>query len=104
MTPNTPPKPPVERRGLSRSANTALAVLTGSVGCLTIVITGAAMFLGLWVDGKFDSKPWFTLGIMLLSLPLSLYVMFTVVRWTTSRMTFENANKKSNTKKGKNID
>ncbi len=82
----------------------ALAVLTANVGCLTVLITVAAMFLGLWLDGRFASKPWFTLGIMLLSLPISLYVMFFVVRWTTSKMSLEDVQKKSASKKGKDLD
>lgn len=86
------------------SRNMALAVLTANVGCLTVLITVAAMFLGLWLDSSLGSKPWFTLGIMLLSLPVSLYVMFFVVRWTTSKMSLEDVQKKSASKKGKDLD
>jgi len=82
----------------------ALAVLTANVGCLTVLITIGAMFLGLWLDSRFSSKPWFTLGIMLLSLPVSLYVMFFVVRWTTSKMSLEDVHKKTIRQHGKNLD
>lgn len=100
MSSKRPTKP--ERGRYSR--NMALAVLTANVGCLTVVITVTAMFLGLWLDSSLGSKPWFTLGIMLLSLPVSLYVMFFVVRWTTSKMSLEDVQKKSASKKGKDLD
>jgi F0F1-type ATP synthase assembly protein I len=100
VSPKRPSRP--HRGGYSR--NIALAVLTANVGCLTVLITIAAMFLGLWLDGRFSSKPWFTLGIMLLSLPVSLYVMFFVVRWTTSKMSLEDAQKKTIRQKGNDLD
>jgi len=82
----------------------ALAVLTGNVGCLTVLITLAALFTGLWLDGLFGSKPWITLALMGLSLPVSLFVMFTIVRWTTSRMSFEDVQKQAAERKGSHLD
>ena len=82
----------------------ALAVLTSSVGCLTVLITLGALFLGLWLDAQFGSKPWFTLVIIGVSLPISLYAMFFVVRWTTSKMKFEDVKKKFARQKGTDRD
>ncbi|MGH2583216.1 MAG: AtpZ/AtpI family protein [Anaerolineales bacterium] len=73
----------------------ALAVLTANVGCLTVIITLSAVFAGLWLDNTFGSKPWLTLGLVGLSLPVSLFMMFFVVRWTTSKMSFEDVQKKT---------
>ncbi len=77
------------------SLNAALAVLTASVGFLTVLIIAVAMLAGLWLDSVFSSKPWFTLGLIALSLPTSLFAMFYVVRWTTSKMSLKDLPAKS---------
>ena len=63
-----------------------LTVVTGLVGCITIVITVAALVLGLWLDARFDTRPTLTLILTLGSLPVTLIVMFFAVRKTTNRM------------------
>ena len=63
----------------------ALAVALGLVGCLTLVILFAALFSGLWLDNQFDSKPVFTVGLLIVSVPVTLVVMFWVVRKVTAR-------------------
>lgn len=82
----------------------ALAVLTANVGCLTVLIIAAAMLSGLWLDGVFSSKPWFTLGLIALSLPVSIFAMFFVVRWTTSKMQLKDFPTKSVSKKEIDLD
>lgn len=86
------------------SRNMTLAVLTGNVGCLTVLITLSAVFGGLWLDAQFGSKPWLTLILVGLSLPVSLFVMFFVVRWTTSKMSFEHMQKKAARQKEDDLD
>lgn len=63
-----------------------LTVVTGLVGCITIVITIAALLLGLWLDARFGTRPTLTLVLTLGSLPVTLIVMFFAVRETTNRM------------------
>jgi len=60
--------------------NLAMTVLVGQVGCLTLVIIMAALFGGLYLDNRFGSRPWFTLGLLLGSIPVSLAVMIFVSR------------------------
>jgi len=69
-----------------RALNLTLAAVTSLVGCITVVITIAALILGLWLDAQFDTRPRLTLVTTLVSLPLSLVTMYFVTRWTTSRM------------------
>jgi ABC-type transport system involved in cytochrome c biogenesis permease subunit len=92
----------LERSGYS--LNAGLAVLTASVGFLTVLIIAVAMFAGLWLDSVFSSKPWFTLGFIALSLPTSLFAMFYVVRWTTSKMSLKDVQTKSVPSKGPDLD
>jgi len=65
---------------------TLLIVLVGQVGCLTLVIILASVMAGLWLDGYFHTKPWFTLALLLAGIPLSVLLMLQVARRTLSRL------------------
>lgn len=66
--------------------NITLAAVAGQVGCLTLVIVLAALFGGLWLDNYFQTKPMFTIVLMVASIPVTLVLMFWVVRAATSRL------------------
>ncbi len=68
------------------SLNLLLVGLVGQVGCLTMVIILAAVLGGLALDAKFGTKPWFTAGLLVVSIPISLVTMFFVARKATARM------------------
>ncbi|HLE13112.1 MAG TPA: AtpZ/AtpI family protein [Anaerolineales bacterium] len=68
-----------------RSLNLTLALVTGQVGCLTIVIIFAALFIGRWLDTQFGSSPLFTIVLMVGSVPITLILMFWVVKSVTAR-------------------
>lgn len=64
----------------------ALAAVTGQVGCLTVVIIIAALLLGIWLDNLLGISPWMTLILLIVSMPITLILMFRVARAATSRM------------------
>jgi MFS-type transporter involved in bile tolerance (Atg22 family) len=66
--------------------NLTLAAVAGQVGCLTLVIVIAALFGGLWLDARFGTKPIFTVGLVIASVPVTLAGMIWIVRVTTSRI------------------
>lgn len=66
--------------------NLTLAAVAGQVGCLTLVIVIAALFGGLWLDARFGTKPMFTVGLVIASVPVTLLGMIWIVRVTTSRI------------------
>jgi MFS-type transporter involved in bile tolerance (Atg22 family) len=66
--------------------NLTLAGLAGQVGCLTLVIILGAVFLGLWLDAHFQTRPWLTIGLVVVSIPISLGLMFFVVRKAVARI------------------
>lgn len=66
--------------------NMTLAVVAGQVGCLTLVIVLLALFSGLWLDSRLDTRPMFTIGLMIMSIPITLVVMVGIVRAATSRL------------------
>jgi len=74
-----------EQKGRS-ILNTFLIVMIGQVGCLTLVIILASVFGGLWLDRTFDTKPVFTLALLLAGIPVSVFVMLFVARKTLARL------------------
>jgi F0F1-type ATP synthase assembly protein I len=66
--------------------NLTLAAVAGQVGFLTLCIVLVSLFGGLWLDKRFDSKPIFTVVLMLASVPVTIIMMFWVVRNATARI------------------
>jgi hypothetical protein len=68
--------PPESNAGSpSRVKNITYAVLAAQGGCFTLVIIFVALFIGLWLDAQAGQRGPFTIGLLLLSIPLSLFVM-----------------------------
>jgi len=67
------------------SFSIALAVALGLVGCLTLVILFLALYGGKWLDEQLGSTPIFAVGLLIASVPVTLVVMFWVVRRVTAR-------------------
>lgn len=44
-------------------------------GCLTIILILGAIFLGQQLDRWFGTEPWLLLTLLLISIPLSLFMM-----------------------------
>lgn len=66
--------------------NTLLVVMIGQVGCLTLVVILASVFLGLWLDSTFGTKPMFTLILLFAGIPLSVVLMLFVSRKTLAKL------------------
>jgi hypothetical protein len=74
--------------------NLTLAAVASQVGCLTLLVIFAALFAGLWLDNRFDTaKPIFTIALLIGSVPVTLVMMFWVVKTSTSRIS-QDAEKK----------
>jgi F0F1-type ATP synthase assembly protein I len=67
--------------------NLALAAAAGQAGCSTLILVFLALFAGMFLDARFNTHPIFTLGLVLLSIPVSLYAMVRLVLSTVSRIT-----------------
>lgn len=55
--------------------NMALASVAGQAGCLSVMIIFMALFAGMFLDSRLNTHPVLTLGLVLLSVPVSLYAM-----------------------------
>ena len=74
MVSNENPKP----KNVQYALNLGLAGVAGQVGFLTLVIVFAALFGGLWLDRRFETKPLFTILLLIGSVPVTIFVMFRV--------------------------
>jgi len=73
-----------KNKGNTRSL--VIAALVGQVGVLTLVIVLAAVFGGLALDAKFDTKPWFTIGLLVVSIPVSILSMIYLVKKVVAKI------------------
>lgn len=71
---------------LQRAYNLTLAGIAGQVGFLTLGVIFLALFGGLWLDKTMNSKPMFTILFLAASVPVTLFLMFRVVKTATSRI------------------
>ena len=77
-----------EQKGRS-ALTTLLIVLVGQVGCLTLIIILASVFVGMWLDNIFGTKPVITLVLLFAGIPISVLVMLLVARRTLARIKAE---------------
>lgn len=73
-------------KGSQYALNLTMAAVAGQAGCLTLVIIFIALGAGLWLDSRFDTKPIFTVVLMVGSVPVTLFSMIKVVQRATSRI------------------
>ncbi|MBK8022123.1 MAG: AtpZ/AtpI family protein [Chloroflexi bacterium] len=72
-TPPDPTRPPEEP--LTRAANLGYAAVAGQAGCFTLAIIIVALLIGIWLDARMGTRGPFTIGLLLMSIPLSLFLM-----------------------------
>lgn len=70
----------------STSLSVVIGVVLGQVGILTLIIVIGALFIGQWLDNLLATRPVFTIGLMIASVPVTLLMMFWVVRQATARL------------------
>lgn len=63
-----------------------MATLAAQGGCFTLILVIGALLLGLWLDAQMGLRGPFTIGLLLLSVPLSLFVMVRVAMSAIQRI------------------
>jgi F0F1-type ATP synthase assembly protein I len=66
---------------------TAVTMTVVWVAGLTLGVIFLALFAGILLDKFLDTKPLFTILLMVASIPLTIYLTLRVVRSATSRIT-----------------
>ncbi len=61
-----------------RTRNLGMAGIAGLAGLVTVVIVVGGLLLGLWLDSRLGLRGPFTVGLVLLSIPFSLFVMLRI--------------------------
>ncbi len=72
-----------------RFINLSLVGIVSQVGCLTLLIIVLALFGGMYIDNRFQTKPWYTIGLLIASVPVSLVIMIFLVRAAIKKMKLE---------------
>lgn len=67
--------------------NLSLAALAALAGFVSVVIILVALFLGLWLDHLLGQRALFTIGLLVLSVPVSLYTMLRIVMGSVDKIT-----------------
>lgn len=80
---NLPTPNPDRKRNVT---NMALVVFTGQVGCSTLVIVLIALLGGMALDNLLNTKPWITVALVVISVPVSLYIMFQFASKTIAKI------------------
>lgn len=62
------------------------AIMAGQSGCGSVALIIGMLLGGLWLDSLLDTRPAFTLVLLLLSIPLSLGLMLYMVLGATSKI------------------
>jgi hypothetical protein len=70
----------------SRVKNLTLAAMAGQAGCASLVLIVIALLVGIWLDARFGVRGPFTVGLLLLSIPLSLFVMVRIALGTIKQI------------------
>jgi F0F1-type ATP synthase assembly protein I len=85
-----------EEKSRKQSAfNITLVAVVGQVGCLTTLIVLTALFIGIWLDNQFRTQPIFTVGLMIISVPITLVIMIWIVRFTVTKLKINRQSKDS---------
>jgi hypothetical protein len=62
-----------------RIKNLSIVGITGLAGCLIIVMVMIALLAGLWLDARAGVRGPFAIGLVVLSVPLTLFVVLRIV-------------------------
>ena len=67
-----------DRDAKQRIRNLGLVAIAGQTGCITTLIVLGALLLGLWLDSLMGTRGPFIIGLLILSVPFSLYAMLRI--------------------------
>ncbi len=74
-----------EDRDQSQLRSAVTFTVLGVAGGTLLVIFLALLF-GILLDRLLNTRPWFTVGLMIASIPVSIVLIFQVVKAATSRL------------------
>ncbi len=79
-------KQPDQKQSPQYLMGITMAALGGQIGCLTLVIVFASLFLGRWLDQLLGTKPIILIILLVSSAPISLVLTFWVAMRTVKKI------------------
>ena len=76
----------MKREVSQQTAQIAAVFAVGQSGCVMLVVTLAALAIGLWLDTHFGSKPLFALVFICGSIPLSMFLLWRIAMSISRRV------------------
>ncbi len=73
------------------------AGVVGQVGCFLILVVGAALLFGMFLDQQFGTKPRFLLFMLLASIPLNLWLVYRYTLYKSRQFQASSPAKKEDT-------
>jgi ABC-type transport system involved in cytochrome c biogenesis permease subunit len=64
----------------------AVTITVIGVAAITFIVIFLALFAGRWIDGLLSTKPIFTIGLVIISIPVTIVLMLRLVKVATSRL------------------
>jgi ABC-type transport system involved in cytochrome c biogenesis permease subunit len=61
----------------------AVTITVVGVAVITFVVIFLALFAGLWLDGLLHTRPAFTIGLVIISIPVTIILMLRLVKLAT---------------------
>ncbi len=91
MNEKRPTSPPVSEAETQaswvRTVNLGYAAVAGQAGCVTLGVIIISLLAGLWLDAQAGTRGPFTIGLLLFSIPFSLFLMVRIALGATARIT-----------------
>ena len=84
---NLSPNPNPER--LQYGLSIAVIIVVGLGGFLVLALVMGILLIGLALDRALNTRPLFTIGLMILSAPVSIFVMYHVAMRVIARTTLK---------------
>ena len=81
-----PPRTESERDRPQVSFGATVAIVTGMVVVVVGLSVLAALVGGMWLDRALGTRPAFTIGLMVIAGPFSLYIIYRLTLMATRRM------------------
>ncbi len=72
--------------GNGNSFKSAVTITVIGVAVITFVVLFVAIFAGRLLDRVLNTNPWITIALVIVSIPLTIVLMFRLVRMATSRI------------------
>jgi hypothetical protein len=76
---------PESKPGPQALPDSQIAGLVGQTGCLVVAVILLMTVAGVWLDRTLNTRPAFTLTLVLGSVPLTLYLLFRIAMQAVSK-------------------